>query len=431
MTKTKAQPKRKTNRPRNVPMDSVRATAPVAISKHSTTGAPRIQQDSRSTRIRHREYIADVTAAASAFTVRNFALNPGLGGSFPWLADIAGRYESYVFRSLRIHYQPFCPTATPGSLMLAVDYDAKDGAPTGKVEMMAMSHATRCSVWDKTTYVSAPLDLRKFGVQRYVRTSGIPTGTDVKTYDVGNLFVGTANTPTTATSLGEIYIEYDVEFYTPQININTGSRNNEQLLTVTLNPTSANLVSEYVGVPIFAFTATSPSGFADLAINPAISGAYKVMVNGTSPVTDFLGKTPAANKLDFPFKYRAIKSIFGGTSLGDNVNFVIRSDSAPPVNDDANNASMFRLKLPATGTTILRFLITGIAESIYELIRDTAPSLGTNIGPNVLSPLPDFNRIISSSSRNADGRFEQNVVHEHQRDRYGSDASFRSDFTGR
>ena len=191
--------------------------APTAMSLVTKTRVPAIKATPRGFVVTHREYIQDVTAADANFRNTTFSVNPGLATTFPWLSAIAGRFESYLFRRLHFIYEPICPTTTPGAVMMAVDYDAVDTAPTSKVALMAYRGAVRSAPWNITRFDATRGDLRKFGVQRFVRTTANPANTDLKTYDVGNLQLATQNTPATPTTLGELYVEYEVEFFTPQI----------------------------------------------------------------------------------------------------------------------------------------------------------------------------------------------------------------------
>ena len=54
--------------------------------------------------IRHREYITDIYSgvagapgapAPSPFKIQSFSLNPGMIETYPWLANVAGRFEEY------------------------------------------------------------------------------------------------------------------------------------------------------------------------------------------------------------------------------------------------------------------------------------------------------------------------------------------------
>nr|QYF49889.1 MAG: hypothetical protein 2 [Zhejiang sediment noda-like virus 1] len=207
---------RKSRRRANAKAKNVNA-APTAISLVTKTRVPAIKATTRGVVVAHREYIQDVTAADANFRNTTFSVNPGLATTFPWLSAIAGRFESYLFRRLHFIYEPICPTTTPGAVMMAVDYDAVDSAPTSKVVLMAYRGAVRSAPWNITRFDATRGDLRKFGVQRFVRTSSNPAGSDLKTYDVGNLQLATQNTPGAPTTLGELYVEYEVEFFTPQI----------------------------------------------------------------------------------------------------------------------------------------------------------------------------------------------------------------------
>jgi len=101
-------------------------------------------------------------------------------------------------------------------MMMAVDFDAADAAPTTKQQLLAYQGAVRSAPWQRCAYIAAKTNLRKFGIQRYVRSAALASNLDIKTYDVGNLFVATQGTTVTG-SLAELYVDYDVELFTPQL----------------------------------------------------------------------------------------------------------------------------------------------------------------------------------------------------------------------
>lgn len=192
--------------------------APVAIGLQVPTARPRFVSSSASDgriRVCHREFLADVTGNP-AFSVRlRAALNPALPGTFPWLSGLAQGFESYVFRSLNITYVPSVGTQHSGTVMMAVDYDARDPSPATKQDLMQMHGAVRTTVWDPVSLTCDPRDLTKFA-QRYTRKTLAPTDPgDLKTYDTGFLLVAVEGADLT-TSVGEIYMTYDVELITPQ-----------------------------------------------------------------------------------------------------------------------------------------------------------------------------------------------------------------------
>ncbi len=192
--------------------------APVAMMRISRTGVPDVSGspyvgDGR-IRVRHREYLADV-AGSVAFAATGYAINPGLATSFPWLSNLAKNFESFLFRRLSFEFETQKSTATSGTVMLAIDFDAADAAPTTKTALMTYHNAVRSAAWAECQYRSDGADLRKFGVQRYIRTAALAANLDIKTYDVGNLYVATQGEADT-TAIGELYVVYDVELITPQ-----------------------------------------------------------------------------------------------------------------------------------------------------------------------------------------------------------------------
>jgi len=188
--------------------------APVAIGNMIATKAPKITVANTGVRVRHTEYIGEVTGSVN-FNATQFPLNPGLGTTFPWLSLIASLYESYHFNNLQFHYCTQKATTTNGAVMMAVDYDANDTAPPSKLQLMAYEGAVRCQPWVNETFTCSRAGLDVFK-NRYVRLSTI-ANTDLKTFDVGNFYLCTQGNADTSV-LGELYVTYDVDFMTPQYN---------------------------------------------------------------------------------------------------------------------------------------------------------------------------------------------------------------------
>lgn len=214
----KPQRQRRSKKSSQVLTKIVNTTANVAKGSTIRNGAgAKMMSNGNITRVSHREFISDVSAPSSGFSTVNFAINPGNATAFPWLSAIAANYESYTFKKLNYRYVPLCPTSTQGRVTMAIDYDARDAIPTNKAVLSQYQGAVATPVWQQALYVATPQNLTKFAKQRYVSGATIPASSDIKTYHLGQLILATSNTPTTATSLGELWVEYDVEFQTPQI----------------------------------------------------------------------------------------------------------------------------------------------------------------------------------------------------------------------
>jgi hypothetical protein len=171
-------------------------------------------------RIVHRDFIGDLvsSAIANSFYCLGFSLNPGMG-TFPWLTSVAAAFEKYRFQALRIVYAPRCPTTMGGSVVLCVDFDAADPPPASRP--VAQTYA--CCV-DTNAWSEAVLTLPHSRISRelYTRFGSVPSNTDIKTYDIGTLYIGSMTSSTT-TNLGSVYLEYELELIEPQASGLLGS----------------------------------------------------------------------------------------------------------------------------------------------------------------------------------------------------------------
>jgi len=213
----KAQAKRGKNRaiqPIPVAVSRVRKTRGLVPNIANIKSSP----DGRIT-VTHREYIQEVTPTDAVFQALSLEINPGLKTTFPWLSGLASHYESYLFRSLRFSYEPLLGTSVSGAMILAVDYDAADQIPLTKQTLMAYHRSTRGPIWSPLSCSSDRADLRKFGIQRYVRSHDLTDGLDIKTYDVGQfVFATQGHTPVGQSPIGELYVDYTVELITPHLS---------------------------------------------------------------------------------------------------------------------------------------------------------------------------------------------------------------------
>jgi len=195
--------------------------APVSAQVVSRAQRPIIRSDNRAgdlrTNIRHSEYVQDI-AGSTLFATSAFSVNPGLITIAPWLSAIARNYESYKFRRLQFEFRTSRATSTDGKVFMVMDYDASDPTPLTKSEMLQERTKLDCPTWagtqGKQMMSCDSADLAKFGPQRFVRSGSVPSGGDVKTFDIGNLIVATEGQATTA-SVGELWIHYDLDLMTP------------------------------------------------------------------------------------------------------------------------------------------------------------------------------------------------------------------------
>lgn len=186
--------------------------------------------------IRHREYVGDLYSgvagssgapAPTPFTNRVFNLNPGLLATFPWLHQVAKRFEQYKIEGMLWEFKSMYSDAAVqtggslGSVIMATEYNAAKPAFASKIEMenyefaqsskpsVSMCHPIECAP-DQT-----PID------NLYVRSDSLSlVDQDVKMYDLGTFQIASQGIPCSgsALSLGEIWISYQIKFLKPRVS---------------------------------------------------------------------------------------------------------------------------------------------------------------------------------------------------------------------
>lgn len=187
-------------------------SAPVSQSRSFRGTQPKFASSSNGMRIRHMEYVLDLTPTTTAFSVTAYPINPGVGVIFRWLSSIANSFDSYKIHALSFSYQEKSPSSTAGSVIIAVNYDASDPVPTTKSQLMAYQCKEDIVPWRDSVIRCNPSDCNGALAKHYVRL-GTVQNTDIKTYDIGTLLVATQGVPTS--DLGEIIVSYDIEFFSP------------------------------------------------------------------------------------------------------------------------------------------------------------------------------------------------------------------------
>lgn len=222
--------------------NDVVVSAPVARATRRTGTAPMIQQKQDSIVVRHRSLIKNVTGT-STFSVTGIAANPGLAAGFPWLAKLASKYDQYRFKKLIYDFRSVCSTSTAGVVMLSFDYDALDAAPASKSDQAQTIPNAENNAWVNNRLV-VPVD----NLFRFTR-QGTVAASDLKTYDLGNLWVSTAY-GTGSDTWGELYVEYEVELKRPSQGVEQTWAGTSANMLNTSNPFT-NLVETGTAQPCY------------------------------------------------------------------------------------------------------------------------------------------------------------------------------------
>jgi len=174
-------------------------------------------ETANNSRIRHAEMVGIVNGT-TGFTTSLYSLNPGMSSTFPWLSTQAAGWEQYRFLKLRFWYIPRVATTLQGVVMLIPDYDAADNAPINEQIATSYEGAAEMVCWESFSISFSTAKMHSMGSHKFVRTGtlGNATTLDIKTYDVGTLFVAASDASANA-AWGRLWVEYDVELVNPQL----------------------------------------------------------------------------------------------------------------------------------------------------------------------------------------------------------------------
>lgn len=188
------------------------------------------------------------TNAAAGDVLYTAVVNPKTLG-VSRLATVSALWERYKFKSLKFRYAPVAPTTTAGQLMGYVDYDTYDD-PTGLSGPQNLQRAAAhygqeaVQVWqgqEKPVFwaikdVDPLTDL-------YVDSDG----TDPRWTNQGRFVLLAASAIASGTACGNIYLDYDVEFYIPQLELTPNNGFADKFTGSTSCTTSALLGTTVAG----------------------------------------------------------------------------------------------------------------------------------------------------------------------------------------
>lgn len=213
--KTTTNKKKKSKSSSGKPVKRRQASVAAAYASPNIGSAPRVKSTRDTCNIQHRELISGITGASNFALPVALAVNPGLKEMFPWLSIMAQGWEEYRFRSLRLVYKTRTGSTTPGSLMMAPDYDSSDANPASEQIMSTFAQCIEDVPWKDITCVFKPSNLNSPGKRHFVRNGPLSANQDVKLYDVAKFFLAVMDG--TATPWGKLWVEYDIDFYIPQL----------------------------------------------------------------------------------------------------------------------------------------------------------------------------------------------------------------------
>jgi hypothetical protein len=182
------------------------------------------------TKVRHRDFLMDILSPATPanFTNRSFPINPGLGGTFPWLSLLANNYQQYIVNGMVFEFvsssSDFASNSALGTVILATDYDSIDAPFANKQQMENSQYAVSAKPSCSQIHTIECLPAATANKLYYTRIGAPPVNTDLRLYDLGNFQLATSGlTAPAGTAIGELWVSYDVTLYKPILGTGTGA----------------------------------------------------------------------------------------------------------------------------------------------------------------------------------------------------------------
>jgi hypothetical protein len=291
-----SKPKRVPRTRRAAPPARRRARGPMRVV--SLTAAPRRGRTGRRQGntpsdervvIKATEYLSLIQGSVQSTVALQLFINPGLGATFPKLANIANAFEWYRFKSLKFKYTSTSGTAVSstsaalGEICMATDFDVFDSNFTSiqqaanyadaKDQKPARNFAHDCVSMKRRH--NAGIGNSQFAMLK-VRNITVPTGASQSEYDLGNFQVLTAGQQSSY-ALGHISVEYEIELF--KFKQTTSPSSNLSMHASTTNHFAAATMVLYSVTPVPGSNFVSTIGNNNFTM--ATPGTYLVNINWT------------------------------------------------------------------------------------------------------------------------------------------------------
>jgi hypothetical protein len=246
------------------------ASVAAAYSTGVSGNKPSIsQKSSDSCVVGHKELVGNLSGGATAaFTqLLQLPLQPGLTSVFPWLSNIAQNWQFYRFRKLRFCYYTRTGSTTVGSVVVVPDYNPADGAPLNETIASSYEDVQEDVPWKDQCCVLRPQAMHGIGVKKLIRSGPLAANLDINQYDSGNLWVFSVDSAAAAV-WGKLWVEYEIEFMTPQLLPGGDELSSSSTITMTAGTTAAPLTTGILsGIgPLSSFTAAGVMTFTNLVV---------------------------------------------------------------------------------------------------------------------------------------------------------------------
>jgi len=176
--------------------------------------------------IREGEELISTVLGSVAFTTTQFNINPANAITFPWLSKIAQLFERYEFEALSFHFghdvSGFATQGQTGLVYLSALYDAAAAAPTAVNQIEATDPFVPCMPNQDSKCRLDKKSMHPANEPKYCLQGNPPGASDIKTYNVGSLFVTTTGMAN-ASEIGKLRVKYRVKLFDRVLDASTAA----------------------------------------------------------------------------------------------------------------------------------------------------------------------------------------------------------------
>jgi len=166
--------------------------------------------------IREGEELIATVLGSVGFATTQFSINPANATTFPWLSKIAQLFERFEFEMLSFHFghdvSGFATQGQTGLVYLSALYDAAAAAPGTVSQIEATDPFVPCMPNQDSCCRLDKKSMHPSNEPKYCLQGNPPGATDIKTYNVGSLFVTTTGMANTS-EIGKLRVKYRVRLF--------------------------------------------------------------------------------------------------------------------------------------------------------------------------------------------------------------------------
>lgn len=313
-----------------------------------------------------REFVRDIKSptVAGQLGIQTVPVNPATT-TFQWLSQITNAFEHYRFKKLKFLFRPttnentITTQTSLGTVTLYFNYDAADPPVSSRNEANNYQGSISARICDPIVYnVKCPAG------SYYIRSNGaLHVGQDIRESDFGYLGIVIENAfgATPGGTVGELWVEYEVDLWKPRIQEGIGS---------------ACLMTTIGGQP----TASGGTVDGGLANTIGISVAQRgfLIDNFGSSGFQYLGSSLLFSNV-FPFILRAgttveVEAIMFGTTAASDGPMVISLNTSVPTSANIPTGTVVAQQYYPIATGAPNNIIVTYATSLST----STPAAGTN-----------------------------------------------------